>query len=129
MRRRPLPLVVVALIGLALLPACDPPPPRTTFAVTTAVDGLDAAPGDGVCEVTAGAGDCSLRAALAEARAVGFAEITAPDPAADPLGTAQIRTALTQAIGQDIELTVAAALRTQAKPLVNRTLLDSMAQP
>ncbi len=60
---------------------------------------------------------------------VSLAEIVAPDPAADPLGTAQIRTALTQAIGQDIELTVAAALRTQAKPLVNRTLLDSMAQP
>ena len=60
---------------------------------------------------------------------VSLAEITAPDPAADPLGTAQIRTALTQAIGQDIEMTVAAALRTDAKPLVNRTLLDSMAQP
>lgn len=58
-----------------------------------------------------------------------LAEVAAPDPAADPLGAAQIRTALTQSIGQDIELTVAAALRTQAKPLVNRTLLDSMAQP
>lgn len=58
-----------------------------------------------------------------------LAEIAAPDPATDPLGTAQIRTALTQSIGQDIELTVAAALRTQAKPQVNRTLLDSMAQP
>lgn len=58
-----------------------------------------------------------------------LSEIVAPDPAADPVGTAQIRTALTQAIGQDIELTVAAALRVQAKPLVNRTLLDSMAQP
>ena len=60
---------------------------------------------------------------------VSLAEIVGPDPAADPLGTAQIRTALTQAIGQDIELTVAAALRTQARPSVNRTLLDSMAQP
>ena len=60
---------------------------------------------------------------------VSLAEIAAPDAAADPLGMAQIRTALTQAISQDIELTVAAALRTQAKPLVNRTLLDSMAQP
>ncbi len=58
-----------------------------------------------------------------------LAEIAAPDPATDPLGTAQIRTALTQSIGQDIELTVAAALRTQAKPQVNRTLLGSMAQP
>ena len=58
-----------------------------------------------------------------------LAEVSAPDPAADPLGTTQIRTALTQAIGQDIELTVASALRTQAKPLVNRTLLDSVTQP
>ncbi len=56
-------------------------------------------------------------------------EVTAPDPAADPLGTAQIRTALTQAIGQDIELIFAATLRERAKPQVNRTLLDSMAQP
>lgn len=58
-----------------------------------------------------------------------LAEVAAPDLAADPAGAAQIRTALTQAIGQDIELTVAAALRIQAKPLVNRTLLDSMTQP
>ncbi len=56
-------------------------------------------------------------------------EVKAPDPAADPLGVAQIRTALTQAIGQDIELTFAAALRERANPQVNRTLLDSMAQP
>ena len=56
-------------------------------------------------------------------------EVKAPDAAADPLGTAQIRTALTQAIGQDIEMTFAAVLREQAKPQVNRTLFDSMAQP
>jgi len=58
-----------------------------------------------------------------------LAEVTAPDPAADPLGTAQIRTALTQAIGQDIELTFAATLRDRANPQVNRSLLDSMVQP
>jgi len=56
-------------------------------------------------------------------------EVATPDPAADPLGTSQIRTALTQAIGQDIELTVAAALRARANPQVNRTLLNSMIQP
>jgi len=56
-------------------------------------------------------------------------DIATPDPATDPLGTAQIRTALTQAIGQDIELTVAATLRARANPQVNRTLLNSMIQP
>ena len=33
------------------------------------LDGLDAVPGDGVCEVTVSAGDCSLRAAVTEANA------------------------------------------------------------
>ncbi len=56
-------------------------------------------------------------------------EVKEPDPAADPSGMAQIRTALTQAIGQDIEMTFAAALREQAKPQVNRTMLDSILQP
>ena len=58
-----------------------------------------------------------------------LAEITAADPAADPLGTAQIRTALAQAIGQDIEITFAATLRERAKPQVNRRVLDGLAQP
>ena len=56
-------------------------------------------------------------------------EVKAPDPAADPLGTAQIRTALTKAIGQDIEMTFAAVLRERANPQVNRTVLESMTQP
>lgn len=34
--------------------------------VTTSADGSDAVVGDGVCEVTPGAGDCSLRAAIDE---------------------------------------------------------------
>jgi len=55
--------------------------------------------------------------------------VATPDPATDPVGTSQIRTALTQAIGQDIELTIAAALRARANPQVNRTLLNSMIQP
>ncbi len=58
-----------------------------------------------------------------------LSEIKEPDPAADPAGTAQLRTALTQAIGQDIEMTFAAVLRDQAKPQVNRTLFESMTQP
>ena len=58
-----------------------------------------------------------------------LSEIKQPDPAADPSGMAQLRTALTQAIGQDIEMTFAAVLRDQSKPQVNRTLFDSMSQP
>lgn len=57
-----------------------------------------------------------------------LAEIQAPDPAADPLGAAQMRTALTNALAQDIEVTYANALRERAKPRVNRTLLESLTQ-
>jgi CSLREA domain-containing protein len=39
------------------------------IAVNTFVDGSDANPTDGVCEMTAGVGDCSLRAAVDEANA------------------------------------------------------------
>ena len=39
-----------------------------TFTVNTTGDAADAAPGDGVCEATPGSGDCTLRAAIQEAR-------------------------------------------------------------
>lgn len=58
-----------------------------------------------------------------------LAETTVPDPAADPAGTAQLRTALTQAISQDVEIVAAAALRDRAKPTVNRRIFDSLVQP
>ena len=63
---------LVTGVGLmvALLPGCEPSPPPVELAVTTTADGADAAPGDGVCEVTAGAGDCTLRAAVDEANAL-----------------------------------------------------------
>ena len=54
------PLLLVAGIGLT---ACDPPLQLT---VNVTADGHDALPGDGICEVTPGAGDCSLRAAVEE---------------------------------------------------------------
>lgn len=57
-----------------------------------------------------------------------LASIESPDPAADPLGAGQMRTALSSALAQDIELTYAAALRERAKPTVNRTLLESLSQ-
>ena len=55
----------VAALGLTAV-ACQP---TTTITVSTAADGHDVVPGDGVCEVSAGAGDCSLRAAVEEAGA------------------------------------------------------------
>lgn len=56
---------VVAIGGLA---ACEPAPEPTTF-VATSDGGADANPGDGVCEMTVGAGNCSLQAAVAEGNA------------------------------------------------------------
>ena len=41
-----------------------------TFTVNTRSDAADAAPGDGVCEATAGSGNCTLRAAIQEANAL-----------------------------------------------------------
>ena len=58
---------VALVVGSALLASCDLLPDAPGISVTTTVDGTDAAPGDGVCEVTAGLGDCSLRAAVDEA--------------------------------------------------------------
>lgn len=66
---------VAALLALAALPACDPEP-RPAWVVTRVADGLDANVGDGVCEVTPGAGDCSLRAAVAEAEAAGAGDVS-----------------------------------------------------
>jgi CSLREA domain-containing protein len=50
------------------------------FEVNTTVDGMDANPGDGICEMTIGEGDCSLRAAIMEANVhLGADVITLPD--------------------------------------------------
>jgi CSLREA domain-containing protein len=63
MRRLWFSTLIVA--GGALLASCHGGP--HSFTVTTTTDGSDADPGDGVCEMTAGVGDCSLRAAIDEA--------------------------------------------------------------
>lgn len=77
MSRRTLPLMA-AVVVLAAATACIPPPALALLTVTTANDGTDADPGDGVCEMTVGAGDCSLRAAVGEANALGGAQISLP---------------------------------------------------
>lgn len=62
---------VALIIGLLIaLSGCELGPAPATFTVTTTVDAADADPGDGACESTVGAGDCSVRAAVDEANAL-----------------------------------------------------------
>lgn len=68
------------------------------------------------------------------ATADGFAvaqvtEITAPDPDADPAGVARLRGELTQAVADDIETALLAALRARADVRINPRLVDSLVQP
>ena len=49
-------------------------------------------------------------------------------PEADAATLAQMRAGLDTALGQDIEMTFAAALRDRAKPTVNQTMLDTLTQ-
>ncbi len=73
-----LPFVGCAVVGAFLLSACNPPPTKKLI-VTTSVDKADANVGDGVCEATVGAGDCTLRAAIQEANASSIrADVTVP---------------------------------------------------
>ena len=76
-RFRSLGLVTIALVVLAGATACEWVAP-VQLTVSTEVDGADVAPGDGVCEKTAGVGDCSLRAAIQEGNALGAADIVLP---------------------------------------------------
>jgi peptidyl-prolyl cis-trans isomerase D len=57
------------------------------------------------------------------------AAIDQPDPKADPADYAKVRQALMRAIGDDIELTFAKALRDRTPPKVNQKLLDQISQP
>jgi predicted outer membrane repeat protein len=66
-RRAALAAVAASCLGATVLVACDVP--CITIIVNTTSDGPDANPGDGVCEVTLGAGDCTVRAAIMESNA------------------------------------------------------------
>jgi subtilisin family serine protease len=58
--------VLAAVLGL-LGVACEPP--DLSLTVNRFTDSRDLVPGDGICEATAGQGDCSLRAAVDEGNA------------------------------------------------------------
>lgn len=70
-------IVAASWMVAAVLAGCDVEPPPE-FVVNSTVDGSDAAPGDGICEMTAGTADCSLRAALQEADTIDRAHIEVP---------------------------------------------------
>ena len=71
-------LLGAGLLAAGSLVACQLPGPQ--FVVTTTMDAPDVHPGDGICEATAGSGDCTLRAAVMEANAVsGTADIEVGD--------------------------------------------------
>lgn len=76
---------LVAGVAVGGLVACDPPVVVLDLTVTTAVDGNDAAPGDGVCEKTAGVGDCTLRAAITEANATAGYDVITIAPGVAPV--------------------------------------------
>lgn len=72
---------VVLGFGLA---ACEPVPVVLNLTVNTAADGDDAVPGDGVCEATAGVGNCTLRAAITESNREDGLDVITIGPGIDP---------------------------------------------
>jgi len=58
-------VVLIALLVVSTAATLE----AATFNVTTTADAPDVAPGNGICEATPGAGDCTLRAAIMEANA------------------------------------------------------------
>lgn len=118
-----------AVLGATMLAGCEPPPPRVPFTVTTTAPGADHTPGDGVCEVTPGAGDCSLPAALTEAGAVPRATVTVPAGTyagmdLQATGDVQLNAEAVQEVRfDDVNLTVAAGAQLRADGL--QTVADA----
>ena len=90
-------LLLVVVLGAVSLAACEVRP-QLELTITVGTDAVDADPGDGVCESTAGAGDCTLRAAVGEANALTAATI-GPKPAI----TARLTTDVTLGISGGLE--------------------------
>lgn len=87
-------VAALAMVGTA---ACDPLPPAS-FLVNSVAEAGDAHPGDGLCEVTSGDGQCTLLAAVEEGNALGRADIVLPDTDQDvtyPLGPVTVTGRLT----------------------------------
>ena len=59
---------------------------------------------------------------------VRLTDISDPDLAQDPVGSAQFREALTRALDQDVEIVFATTLRNRAQPRVNRVMVDSLSE-
>jgi len=66
--------LVAVLLVAPLLTKMNVARAAATFVVNTTADGVDANPGDAVCEITPAGGDCSLRAAIEEANALSGAD-------------------------------------------------------
>ena len=82
---------IVLLVGVAasLLAVCELVP-QQSFVVTRVTDVVDADPGDGVCEATAGVGDCTVRAAVQESNAFdGLTTVTLPPDSTSVLSKRQ----------------------------------------
>lgn len=98
--------------------ACEVPPPLPTFTVNTTTDGTDADPGDGICEMTVGAGDCSLRAAIDEGNAGTGATLVLPTDADFDLIVAD-------AGDGDIDLDVTSAITVEPVEPMSRIVSNS----
>jgi hypothetical protein len=115
---------MLAALALAGLVACDPKPP--TLTVTSNATGGDASPGDGVCEASAGAGDCTLPAAVDEANALGRAAVSVPAGAYEGMDltvTGDVRLNLgapADVVLGDVDITVAAGGTLRAEGLRTR---------
>lgn len=73
--------VIVFVLGLAAVPsnaATTEKPGGPTFLVNSTLDLADINPGDGICEATVGAGNCTLRAAFMEAEYQAGSTISIP---------------------------------------------------
>ena len=82
-------LASLAVVGgvLGAAAACEVPLPPARFTVSSAADLADADAGDGSCEATVGAGDCTLRAAVDEANALATSGRAPQSQVVVPAGT------------------------------------------